>query len=439
MRITWIISPDVSGGDWNMTDRKQQKIRNGGNTAWMKKQNRKQNRCAGWNPCHSHRDGSVVSFLAADMADTVSSDSNRVHKIYWNHRDQPCRMGQVWIYFVDMMILLSAFCNFYPYARSIVLGEDWPDTKTFYRKRAARILPSYYFMLAIDLFFYILPGHKYRNVGALCKDIVTHVFCVAPNWSDTYISTSFNGVLWTVQMEVIYYLLLPWIARLFRKWAFATYSVMLMISVTSTAVILNCFAGKERNYGNNILTFMGIYANGMLCCILYVMWKKYVTENKYSRLAGTVISVLCIFLMNGMIHKYDGDVNLQAVQLQSRLVQSFLFALFLFSTACAGEYYQKLYSNRVASLFCKFSYNLYLWHQMIAVWLKEKRIPYWSGDTPPNMTGDRVWQWKYQILIIVVSAAVAVAVTLIVEIPAARYLLKDRDSHKEEGKQHDRI
>ena len=108
-------------------------------------------------------------------------------------------------------------------------------------------------------------------------------------------------------------------------------------------------------------------------------------------------------------------------------------------TACAGEYYQKLYSNRVASLFCKFSYNLYLWHQMIAVWLKEKRIPYWSGDTPPNMTGDRVWQWKYQILIIVVSAAVAVAVTLIVEIPAARYLLKDRDSHKEEGKQHDRI
>ena len=341
--------------------------------------------------------------------------------------------------FVDMMILLSAFCNFYPYARSIVLGEDWPDTKTFYRKRAARILPSYYFMLAIDLFFYILPGHKYRNVGVLCKDIVTHVFCVAPNWSDTYISTSFNGVLWTVQMEVIYYLLLPWIAKLFRKWAFATYSVMLMISVTSTAVILNCFAGKERNYGNNILTFMGIYANGMLCCILYVMWKKYVTENKYSRLAGTVISVLCIFLMNGMIHKYDGDVNLQAVQLQSRLVQSFLFALFLFSTACAGEYYQKLYSNRVASLFCKFSYNLYLWHQMIAVWLKKKRIPYWSGDTPPNMTGDRVWQWKYQILIIVVSAAVAVAVTLIVEIPAARYLLKDRDSYKEEGKQHDRI
>lgn len=422
-----------------MTDRKQQKIRNGGNTAWMKKQNRKQNRCAGWNPCHSHRDGSVVSFLAADMADTVSSDSNRVHKIYWTHGDQPCWMGQIWIRFCGYDDPAQRILQFLSLCKIYCSGRGLAGYEEILQKEGSKNIAFLLFYADDRSVFYILPGHKYRNVGALCKDIVTHVFCVAPNWSDTYISTSFNGVLWTVQMEVIYYLLLPWIARLFRKWAFATYSVMLMISVTSTAVILNCFAGKERNYGNNILTFMGIYANGMLCCILYVMWKKYVTENKYSQLAGTVISVLCIFLMNGMIHKYDGDVNLQAVQLQSRLVQSFLFALFLFSTACAGEYYQKLYSNRVASLFCKFSYNLYLWHQMIAVWLKEKRIPYWSGDTPPNMTGDRVWQWKYQILIIVVSAAVAVAVTLIVEIPAARYLLKDRDSHKEEGKQHDRI
>ncbi len=325
--------------------------------------------------------------------------------------------------FVDMMILLSAFCNFYPYARAIVLDENWPDTKTFYVKRAARILPSYYFMLAMNLIFYILPEHKYQDGGFLCKDIVTHLFCIAPNWSDTYLSSSFNGVVWTVQIEVIYYILLPWIARLFRKWTAATYGVMLMISVTGTAVILNCFAGKERNYANNILTFMGVYANGMLCCILYVMWKKYVTENKYSRLAGTIVSVLCIFLINGVIHQYEGDVNIYAVQLQTRLVQSFLFALFLFSTACAGDYYRKIYDNRLASLFCKFSYNLYLWHQLLAMWLKEKRIPYWSGENPPNMTGDRVWQWKYQILIVVVAVVAAVAVTFLVELPANRYLI----------------
>ena len=168
---------------------------------------------------------------------------------------------------------------------------------------------------------------------------------------------------------------------------------------------------------------MGVSANGMFCCILYVMWKKYVTENKYSRLAGTIVSVLCIFLINGVIHQYEGDVNIYAVQLQTRLVQSFLFALFIFSTACAGDYYRKIYDNRLASLFCKFSYNLYLWHQLLAMWLKEKRIPYWSGENPPNMTGDRVWQWKYQILIVVVAVVAAATVTFLVELPANRYLI----------------
>lgn len=333
--------------------------------------------------------------------------------------------------FVDMMILLSAFCNFYPYARSIVLGEEWPDTKTFYVKRAARILPSYYFILLVQLFCYILPEHKYQDIGFLGKDIITHIFCIAPNWTDTFKLTAFNGVLWTVQMEVIYYLALPWIAKLFRRWTAATYSLMLLTSVVSTAVIINCFGGREGNYVNNILTFMGVYANGMLCCMLYLMWKKSVAENKYSRMAGTVVSILCIFLINDIVHQYGGEKDISVVQLQTRLLQSFLFALFILSTACAGKYYQKIYSNRFMRLFCRFSYNLYLWHQWIAVWLKEKRIPYWSGDTPPNMTGDRVWQWKYQILILIVSAAVAVGVTCVVEIPASRYLLGRWNRRKE--------
>ncbi len=45
--------------------------------------------------------------------------------------------------FVDMLILLSAFCNFYPYARALILGEEWPSTREFYIKRAVRIIPWY--------------------------------------------------------------------------------------------------------------------------------------------------------------------------------------------------------------------------------------------------------------------------------------------------------
>ena len=46
---------------------------------------------------------------------------------------------------VDVMLLISGFCLFLPYAKNMVLGSPEPDIKTFYKKRVARIFPSYYF------------------------------------------------------------------------------------------------------------------------------------------------------------------------------------------------------------------------------------------------------------------------------------------------------
>ena len=69
------------------------------------------------------------------------------------------------------------------------------------------------------------------------------------------------------------------------------------------------------------------------------------------------------------------------------------------------------------------SYNLYIWHQYIAVKLKEHRIPYWEGETPPNQIGDRSWMWKYQLLIIAVSLLVAIIMTYGFEKPVGKRIL----------------
>ena len=70
------------------------------------------------------------------------------------------------------------------------------------------------------------------------------------------------------------------------------------------------------------------------------------------------------------------------------------------------------------------SFNMYIWHQYIAVKLKEFRIPYWEGSVPPNQLGDKVWMWKYQILCIAVSLVVAVAMTYLVEKPLTKAIIK---------------
>ena len=48
---------------------------------------------------------------------------------------------------VDMMILLSGFCLFLPYARDMVYGDKTDTVSGFYVKRVARIVPSYYLSL----------------------------------------------------------------------------------------------------------------------------------------------------------------------------------------------------------------------------------------------------------------------------------------------------
>lgn len=328
--------------------------------------------------------------------------------------------------FVDMLFLLSAFCNFYPYARSMLLGEKWPDTKEFYFKRAIRILPSYLLCIIIMLFVFALPQKEYDSTAFMWKDILTHLTFTQGFFSETVVSTKLNGVLWALQIEVLFYILIPWIAKLFRKIPGITYCVMLLIGIIFTNYIIYQHSGEISIYVNHMLTFMGVYANGILLSILFVTWKHSGVDNRYTRIAATVLSVCCIFWFRKILYEYGQAENLLESQLRLRLTQSFLFSGFIFFTACAFKSWQKIFSNRLMRFVCAISYNLYIWHQVIALKLKEYRIPFWEGDVPPNMTGDRAWQWKYTIIVLVASVLTAVVITYGFEIPVRKFFEKRR-------------
>lgn len=325
--------------------------------------------------------------------------------------------------FVDMLILLSAFCNFYPYARSILLEEPWPDTMQFYKKRAARILPSYWLAILVMFFGSALPGGNYTDVGFACKDFLAHIFCVSPFWTDTMMWSKINGVFWTVQVEVLYYLLMPWLAKRMKKRPFLTYVALMAISVISIQTIV-IRASQPFDYVNFWLTFAGIYANGMLFALVYISLKRSVRENRYTRLFATILVFVCVLAMRLLFDAYGSAENSSIVQLQVRLPQSFLFGGMLLGLSCSFEGVKRFFSARPFRWFCTISYNLYLWHQFLIVRLKAARIPAYTGDTPPNQLGDTVWQWKYTGICLVLITAVAVLLTYWFEIPIRNILLK---------------
>ena len=255
------------------------------------------------------------------------------------------------------------------------------------------------------------------------KDLLAHLTCTAPFFPGTYLSTNFNGVLWTVQIEVLYYILMPWLARLFRRAPVLTCMGLWLCGIASANYIVYERAGQIRVLGNHMLTFAGCYANGMLLCIFYILIKGKDLENKYTQLAASAAVVGCLFYLSRMM-KGLGAGTLQIIQLQQRFELSLVFSCFLLALPFACKAFKVLFANKLMTFLAGISYNFYIWHQYMAVGLKTLRIPVWEGSTPPNMTGDSVWMWKYQILIVVAALVVAVVMTYGLEKPVAKWLQK---------------
>lgn len=323
---------------------------------------------------------------------------------------------------VDLMILISSFCLFIPYARVIVYKEKMPSTKEFYIKRMARIMPSYYLALIISVIFIIIAGNGFSSF--FLKDTLMHIFFVN-NWStDTLLYTSYCGVLWTVALEVQFYIIFPFIAKSFVKRPVISYIVMMIIGLIGTYFVQQSINNINIGYYvNHFFTFISVYANGILASWFYVSYTKNKKRTKESDLFFMVVSIFTVILYC-YLAKSIGVDNIQLWQVNNRLLLSFVFMVFIISTLLASKIYQKLFNNKFMKFIATISFNLYIYHFFIAIKLKEFRIPYYSGSTEPYLLGDKNWQITYFILCVVISIIVAVIITYLVEKPCAKLIRK---------------
>ena len=79
-----------------------------------------------------------------------------------------------------------------------------------------------------------------------------------------------------------------------------------------------------------------------------------------------------------------------------------------------------LLSNRPVRFLSGISFNFYIWHQFLAVKLKEWRIPFYEG-TNPNQAGLQPWQNRYTFCCFAGALLVSLAITYLVEKPCARW------------------
>lgn len=128
---------------------------------------------------------------------------------------------------VDLFFLITGFLLTLPWFQAQATGAPRPEAASFYRRRVLRIVPAYYVQLGV-LFFLVVPlvhGPEFwaRNLWFVLENLAAHVAFAHYFTPVTSASLGVNGALWTLALEVQYYLLLPllapWIAR--RPWVAA--------------------------------------------------------------------------------------------------------------------------------------------------------------------------------------------------------------------------
>lgn len=325
--------------------------------------------------------------------------------------------------FVDWLLFLSAFCLFLPYARAALDGAALPNIRLFFQKRFARIVPSYYASVLLILICVAIPSGAYHSVRECLRDLIPTLTFTQPLFPNLLIGTKLNGVLWTAAIEMQFYLFFPLLAWAFTKKPAWTYLGMLAVSIAYLRGFALVHPDSIRTTVNQLPAFFGVFANGMAFAYLFVWLSRRVKRNAELSILALAGLIVGFWLLVRLLKAAPAVNPVQIWQANNRYVLSLVFALITISAALTFSAVRWLFSNKAMRFLAGISYNVYIWHQWIAVKCKEWRIPYWSGEQPPNMTGDTVWQWRYTAVILIATFAAAILATYVLERPAGEWLL----------------
>ena len=326
--------------------------------------------------------------------------------------------------FVDGMILLSGFLLYLPYARQKLEGTPVPTVKQFYGKRVSRILPSYLFAVLAALFFIAIPQGVYHSRGAMLHDVGAHLTFTFLFWPQTYISTPLNVALWTIAVEMQFYLVFPLLARAMQKKPAITAGSMMLLGWAYRFCVAR-FATDTNILINQMPSFLDVYALGFLAAIAFCRLRLWLdtaqkVERIVVRIAAVTLFVIGVYALVDLLQiqstaSANGFEALRLSQMNIRLPLALTLGSMMLSAAFAPRILQKLLDNRLMRFLSTISMNLYIWHQVLAVEMRKA----WFPDvnllhTDPNQ------QKAYMLLCISVAVLFAMAVTFGVEQPLSR-------------------
>lgn len=335
------------------------------------------------------------------------------------------RSGYLW---VDGMLLLSGFLLYLPYAQA---GGKAPSAAAFYKRRLIRILPSYLLCILPQFVICCVQG-KYAQTSDAALDIVTHLTFTHNLFYYSYLRSPLNGALWTLGVEMQFYLLFPLLARAFRKLPVTTY-----VAMAGAAFVFRAYASMKPDtsmYFNQLPAFLDVYANGFAAASVFVSLRKRLGNepDAKTRMFFTVLMIVCVCELMQIARGQAASPSYEAIrhgQMDRRFPLTATLSCLMVCAAFSLPAMRFLLGNKVMRFLSLISFQFYIYHQMLAVKLKEWGFPPSVSDQPWAM-GEYRWQVVYTVCCFVFALALAAAITFLFERPIARVLRRRTGAEK---------
>ena len=320
---------------------------------------------------------------------------------------------------VDGLIFLSGLLMFLPY----VDNDRVPQPLDYYRRRLIRIVPAYALAVLVSFFAEALPAHRYATVWEAVRDLLAH-FTFTHTWFPfSYTGSPLNGVLWTLSVEMWAYLLFPWVCRAYKRRPLLTGTGMLLVAFGYRMLV----SGQQDTslLINQLPAFADIYLLGFLSAQAIVRLRaRLCEESREEKLFFTALLLLAgwsyLTLMKGQAAE-NGIENIRLGQLNRRFLIGVSLSVFCVSACFSLPITRFLLGNRLMRLLAVLSYEFYIWHQTLAVHLREWRlIP--SVSETPWYDAEAAWQWPYTICCFLLPLFLGTLLVFCYERPLAKWL-----------------
>lgn len=299
---------------------------------------------------------------------------------------------------VFIFFAISGFILAMPFAKSIFNKEATPKLKDFYLRRVTRLEPPYLLVLTALFLLNVFIIHRDTLANTLPHYFASFFYLHNIVY---HAHPTLNFVFWTLEIEVQFYLLAPFLANIFRLKTpirrFVLLTAMLFFAVVNQlwkpdflslynylhffiagflALDLFLTTGKERHHGYDLACFLlvfliytGTVTNGILLVIsltmlLYfssrsVFWEKLLSLKWLSIIGGMCYSIYMLHqpLMAVFLNRLFGNepvfsgiavdfVVRLLIVLVLVLVASIIFFVLVERPCMQRQWYQKLLPSK---------------------------------------------------------------------------------------------